>query len=941
MATDVKISVKSDASSSVKFIATGQTGTKGSTGATGSTGSIPEATLSEIALNTAKAGITAFQANEINKLGFIGVTQSVNLDTIESRLNEIADNEIIDWTVDQGSFNISRANVPLADSANILATARTIGGISFDGSANINLPGVNAAGNQNTSGTAAGLSVTLVPTSGGTGFNTTTAGDLLYGSAGNAYGKLSIGTAGQVLKVNNGASAPQWVNEVSVPTLIDSDSMTGASATNVASAESIKAYVDNEITTLGGSAPAALNTLNELAAALNDDASFSTTVTNSIALKAPINNPTFTGTIAIPNIANIETAIAANTLKNTNATHTGDVTGSGALTIGNDKVTYAKMQNVTNARMLGNNAGSDGDVTEMTKANVLSFLNVADGATADQTNVTGSSGSCTGNAATATSAGVVTTAAQTNITSLGTLTALQVDQINVNASTISGASNTTITSAGQLALTAGTGGSGSVLGITSDSVAVIGDDFEMVSATSQKPEFTIKSTTNENKGSFFSFVSDKGAAGADGDTTGTIKFTGDNAAQEQTSFATIAGGVATAADTDEAGFISLKVASSDGTTSGMQNGVQVTGHGTSDIVNVTLGHGAASVTTIAGDLKVTGNDIQDSGGNVVVSSNGSGVGQFTGSLSGNAGTVTSIGNLTGDVTSSNRATTIANDAVTYAKMQDVSATNVVLGRDSAGAGVVEEISAANLRTIINVEDGATADQTKSDIDGLAITTVGTLDTGNATAIVTDASTSAKGKASFSSDNFAVSSGAVTIKDGGVDLTAEVTGVLPNANLDADTAHLTEDQTFTGQKQINIRKFPVSSGTDGNAIGDVAYFGGTTSMTVGRIYHYKSDGTWELANADAIATSDGLLAVALGAASDTNGMLLRGMVTLDHDPGAVGDVLYVQSDNAGTTGHATATAPSATGDCVRIVGYCVHASAGNIWFNPDNTFVEHA
>ena len=80
-------------------------------------------------------------------------------------------------------------------------------------------------------------------------------------------------------------------------------------------------------------------------------------------------------------------------------------------------------------------------------------------------------------------------------------------------------------------------------------------------------------------------------------------------------------------------------------------------------------------------------------------------------VSGSSGTVTSIGNLTGDVTSSNRATTIANDAVTYAKMQNVSATNVVLGRDSAGAGVVEEISAANLRTILNVADGATADQT--------------------------------------------------------------------------------------------------------------------------------------------------------------------------------------------------------------------------------------
>ena len=49
-----------------------------------------------------------------------------------------------------------------ADTATVLATARTLGGVSFNGSANINLPGVNAAGNQNTSGTAAiGTAVTV------------------------------------------------------------------------------------------------------------------------------------------------------------------------------------------------------------------------------------------------------------------------------------------------------------------------------------------------------------------------------------------------------------------------------------------------------------------------------------------------------------------------------------------------------------------------------------------------------------------------------------------------------------------------------------------------------------------------------------------------------------------------------------------------------------
>jgi len=42
-----------------------------------------------------------------------------------------------------------------ADTATALATARTIGGVSFDGTANINLPGVNTTGNQDTSGNAA------------------------------------------------------------------------------------------------------------------------------------------------------------------------------------------------------------------------------------------------------------------------------------------------------------------------------------------------------------------------------------------------------------------------------------------------------------------------------------------------------------------------------------------------------------------------------------------------------------------------------------------------------------------------------------------------------------------------------------------------------------------------------------------------------------------
>ena len=131
------------------------------------------------------------------------------------------------------------------------------------------------------------------------------------------------------------------------------------------------------------------------------------------------------------------------------------------------------------------------------------------------------------------------------------------------------------------------------------------------------------------------------------------------------------------------------------------------------------------------------------------------------------------------------------------------------------------------------------------------------------------------------------------------------------------------------------RYNITSSTDGDYQGDVVYFG-TGSSVKGTIYHYKSDGSWEVANANAAATSDGLLAVALGTDPDEDGMLLRGMVTLDHDPGAVGDVLYL---SAASNGDATATAPSGNEDIVRIIGYCLHASSGMIWFNPDNTFVE--
>ena len=59
------------------------------------------------------------------------------------------------------------------------------------------------------------------------------------------------------------------------------------------------AYVQTEITDLIAAAPGALDTLNELATALGNDASFSTTVTNSLATKLPLAGGTMSGAIAM------------------------------------------------------------------------------------------------------------------------------------------------------------------------------------------------------------------------------------------------------------------------------------------------------------------------------------------------------------------------------------------------------------------------------------------------------------------------------------------------------------------------------------------------------------------------------------------------------------------------------------------------------------------
>jgi hypothetical protein len=71
---------------------------------------------------------------------------------------------------------------------------------------------------------------------------------------------------------------------------------TGTNTTQVATTS----FVQQELSILTTGAPALLNTLDELAAALGDDANYAATITTALSNKAPLDSPTFTGTVTLP-----------------------------------------------------------------------------------------------------------------------------------------------------------------------------------------------------------------------------------------------------------------------------------------------------------------------------------------------------------------------------------------------------------------------------------------------------------------------------------------------------------------------------------------------------------------------------------------------------------------------------------------------------------------
>jgi len=169
---------------------------------------------------------------------------------------------------------------------------------------------------------------------------------------------------------------------------------------------------------------------------------------------------------------------------------------------------------------------------------------------------------------------------------------------------------------GNLALSGDTITSAADLNIvaTGNDINVDTDNFTIESALAHSPYFVLKSTENGADGAHFQFVKDRGAAAVNDDNIGSIDFTGENDAQEVTTYGTIVVSALEVDDTDEAGRMTFKVAESDGTTSHRTAGLVIEGsdNATDGEVNVTIGAGAASTTTIAGGFSAQGTLTYDS-----------------------------------------------------------------------------------------------------------------------------------------------------------------------------------------------------------------------------------------------------------------------------------------------------------------------------------------
>ena len=172
---------------------------------------------------------------------------------------------------------------------------------------------------------------------------------------------MAYSKARRLAEIVSDTSGNLSVEGIIVPTQSNSDNDTSAAST---------AFVHAHVNALVDSAPGTLNTLNELAAALNDQANFGSTITTAVNAKLPLAGGTLTGALTTNGIINTGTshnlaistpnAVRINIDSNNSATGESFIVGKDQTAVNQDNILFKVQENGRVA--IGNFSDPDADL---------------------------------------------------------------------------------------------------------------------------------------------------------------------------------------------------------------------------------------------------------------------------------------------------------------------------------------------------------------------------------------------------------------------------------------------------------------------------------------------------------------------------------------------------------------------------------------------------
>ena len=426
---------------------------------------------------------------------------------------------------------------------------------------------------------------------------------------------------------------------------------------------------------------------------------------------------------------------------NASAVTSAKIANNAVLTakIADSAVTFAKLERVANNTIVGNVSGAEADASELTATQVRTLLNVADGATANTGTVTSVAATAAGginiSGSPITTSGTLTIGTTGNLQDLHQLGVVDAaDKFIVSDGAGSFAYETasavrTTLGLGSLATLSAVGASQ----ITDNSVGaaelnVSGNgSANQYLASDGDGTFTWKNVPNDNvsKSNFISV-----AASLTGDDTIRIGDSGNDTTVEIRGNLTVSGTTTTVNSATLSVADNQVILNSDVTGAPSEDGGIAINRGTSDDVDLkwnetsqrwqftndgtnyyniptsseyTNNTGDITGVTVTAGAGLTGGGSATSGDFSKTLNIGAGTGITVNAndIQISNGGVSTLQLNTGAVTTAK----IADDAVTFGKLQNINA-NTIVGRNNSGAGNAEELTAAEVRTLINVADGA-------------------------------------------------------------------------------------------------------------------------------------------------------------------------------------------------------------------------------------------